>query len=82
MIERTTSPSHVWSPTAVSVALTVLHALSEPMNHQMPLVNKQPHQAPCFATAIAIWASNRLRYINGSMIAAPHRQPAGRVQRP
>jgi hypothetical protein len=82
MIKRTFSPSHVWSPTAEFAALTGLHALSEPVNHQMPLVNKQPHQAPCFATAIAIWAGNRLRYINGSMIAAPHRQAAGRVQRP
>jgi len=62
--------------------LAFLHAASEPANHQMPLINKQPHQAPCFGTAIAIWAISRLRYSDGSMIAAPHRQPDGRVQRP
>jgi hypothetical protein len=80
MIERTISRHTSGRPQ--QYPLRWPHAASEPVNHQMPLINKQPHQAPCFGTAIAIWAINRLRYGDGSMIAAPHHQPAGRVQCP
>jgi hypothetical protein len=82
MIERILSPSSVWSPTAVFAALTFLHSVSEPAHHQMPLINKQPYQATCLGTAIAISAINRLGYSDSSMIATPHRQSAVRVQRP